>query len=99
MRFVTDFADQAVVLPVVAAIGIVLLAQGWRRGAAAWVGATAGTFGIMLLLKLVFIACPMSDLRTPSGHVAGRRWWPAGSLHCSCDARGRLSSWPSWPHW
>ena len=24
----------------------------------------------MLLLKLVFIACPVSDLRTPSGHVA-----------------------------
>ena len=70
MRFVTDFADQAVVLPVVAAIGIALLAQGWWRGAAAWVGASAGTFGIMLLLKLVFIACPVSDLRTPSGHVA-----------------------------
>ncbi len=74
MRFVTDFADQAVVLPVVAAIGIALLAQGWRRGAAAWIGAAAGTFAVMLLLKLVFIACPVSvgasDLRTPSGHVA-----------------------------
>jgi membrane-associated phospholipid phosphatase len=70
MRFVTDFADQAVMLPVVAAIGIALLAQGWRRGAAAWVGASAGTLAVMLLLKLVFIACPVSDLRTPSGHVA-----------------------------
>jgi membrane-associated phospholipid phosphatase len=74
MRFVTDFADQAVVLPVVAAIGIALLAQGWRRGAAAWVVAVAATFAVMLLLKLVFIACPVSvgisGLRTPSGHVA-----------------------------
>jgi len=70
MRFITDFADQAVMLPVVAAIGIALLAQGWRRGAAVWVGAAAGTFAVMLLLKVVFIACPVSDLRTPSGHVA-----------------------------
>ncbi|HEX4173024.1 MAG TPA: phosphatase PAP2 family protein [Acetobacteraceae bacterium] len=74
MRFITDFADQAVILPVVVAIGITLLAQGWRRGAAAWVGAATGTFALMLLLKLVFIACPLSlgtgGLRTPSGHVA-----------------------------
>jgi membrane-associated phospholipid phosphatase len=70
MRFITDFADQAVVLPVVAAIGIALLAQGWQRGTAAWIGAVAGTFAVMLLLKLVFIACPVSELRTPSGHVA-----------------------------
>lgn len=74
MRFITDFADQAVMLPIVMAIGIGLLAQGWRRGAAAWVGAATGTFALMLLLKLVFIACPVSlatgGLRTPSGHVA-----------------------------
>jgi membrane-associated phospholipid phosphatase len=74
MRFITDLADQAVVLPVVVAIGIILLAQGWRRGAAAWVVAATGTFAVMLLLKVIFIACPVSvgasDLRTPSGHVA-----------------------------
>jgi membrane-associated phospholipid phosphatase len=74
MRFITDFADQAVMLPVVVAIGIALLAHGWRRGAAAWIGAATGTFALMLLLKLVFIACPVSlgtsGLRTPSGHVA-----------------------------
>jgi membrane-associated phospholipid phosphatase len=74
MRFITDFADQAVVLPIVVAIGVALLVQGWRRGAAAWVCAATGTFGLMLLLKLVFIACPVSlgvgGLRTPSGHVA-----------------------------
>jgi hypothetical protein len=46
MRFITDFADQAVMLPVVAAIDIALLAQGWRRGAAVWVGAAAGTFAV-----------------------------------------------------
>jgi membrane-associated phospholipid phosphatase len=71
MRFITDLADQAVVLPVVVAIGIALLAQGWRRGAAASLGRRDG---VMILLKLVFIACPVSmgagNLRTPSGHVA-----------------------------
>ena len=39
MRFLTDFADLAVVLPVVLAIAIVLVLQGWRRGALVWLGA------------------------------------------------------------
>jgi membrane-associated phospholipid phosphatase len=72
--FLTDFADQAVILPVVAAIGIGLLAQGWRRGAAAWVLAIVATFASMLALKLVFVACWTSlgtdGIHTPSGHVA-----------------------------
>jgi len=74
MRFITDFADQAVVLPLVLVIGVTLLAQGWRRGAAAWAVAVCATFGTMLALKLVFIACPASlgasEVHTPSGHVA-----------------------------
>ncbi|MEJ0019959.1 MAG: phosphatase PAP2 family protein [Acetobacteraceae bacterium] len=74
MTFITDFADQAVILPVVLAIGIGMLLQGWRRGAVAWGLAVAATFGGMLVLKLLFLACPASlgvlDLRTPSGHVA-----------------------------
>ena len=40
MTFLTDFADQAVVLPLVLVLvlvlALVLAAQGWRRGAAAW---------------------------------------------------------------
>ena len=74
MTFITDFADQAVILPLVLAIGIALLAQGWRRGAAAWLLAVVATFATMLALKLVFLACSASfginDIRTPSGHVA-----------------------------
>ena len=45
MKFLTDFADQAVVLPMVAAVSVVLAAQGWWRGALAWlcvVGMTEG---------------------------------------------------------
>jgi membrane-associated phospholipid phosphatase len=58
----------------VVAIGIGLLVQGWPRGAFAWLMAVIGTFGMMLVLKMLFLACSaslgVSDLRTPSGHVA-----------------------------
>ncbi len=74
MRFVTDFADEAVVLPLVVAIGVALLMQGWRRGAAAWALTVIATFAAMLVLKLVFLACwhdlGTPDIHTPSGHVA-----------------------------
>lgn len=70
MRFLTDFADQAVVLPVVLAIGLALLMQGWRRGAAAWLVVVFATFAVMLGLKLLLIPCGAAELRTPSGHVA-----------------------------
>jgi hypothetical protein len=33
VTFLTDFADQAVILPIAFAVGVALLAQGWRRGA------------------------------------------------------------------
>jgi len=74
VRFLTDFADQAVILPVVFAVAIALAAQGWRRGAAVWLGTVFATFAVMLALKLVFLACwplfePL-DIRSPSGHVA-----------------------------
>ena len=74
MQYLTDFADQAVVLPVVVAIAVALAAQGWRRGALAWLGVVAASFAVMLGLKLVFLACwpvfwPM-DIHSPSGHVA-----------------------------
>jgi membrane-associated phospholipid phosphatase len=74
MSFITDFADQAVILPLTAAIGLALLADGWRRGAAAWLLAVAGTFTIMLALKLLFMVCGHSFgtpyTHSPSGHVA-----------------------------
>jgi membrane-associated phospholipid phosphatase len=74
MMFLTDFADQAVMLPVVFALAIVLAIQGWRRGALVWLGVVLVTFSVMLVLKLVFLACtPLFDpidMHSPSGHVA-----------------------------
>ncbi len=74
MTFLTDFADQAVILPIVLAVGVALFAQGWRRGAGAWVLVVVVTFATMLALKLVFLACSASlgtsGIHTPSGHVA-----------------------------
>ncbi len=74
VRFLTDFADQAVVLPIVLAIAFALAVQGWRRGALVWLAVVFLTFAVMLVLKLTFLACwplfgPL-DIRSPSGHVA-----------------------------
>jgi len=74
MKFLTDFADQAVMLPLMLAVAIALLVQGWRRGAAAWVVVLCATFGVTLGLKVLFIPCSdaldIPTLHTPSGHVA-----------------------------
>ncbi len=74
-RFLTDFADQAVVLPVALIVGLVLVRSGWRRGALAWAVAVAGTLAATLAVKLIFNACGhlvlSGMLRSPSGHVAG----------------------------
>lgn len=74
MRYLTDFADQAVILPLVLATAIALAVQGWRRGALVWLLVVAATFAAILALKLMFLSCsslfgPM-DIRSPSGHVA-----------------------------
>jgi membrane-associated phospholipid phosphatase len=74
MTFLTDLADQAVLLPVAAGVAIVLLLLGWFRGALAWTVAVCGTLAVMLGLKMVFTICgpavPELNIRTPSGHVA-----------------------------
>jgi membrane-associated phospholipid phosphatase len=74
VRYLTDFADQAVILPLVLATAVALALQGWRRGALVWVIVVLGTFAAMLGLKLMCLACsplfgPM-DVHSPSGHVA-----------------------------
>lgn len=72
--FITDFADQAVILPAAALIAVLLAFGGWRRGALAWTTAIVGTFALMLALKLGFGACGHlignGDIESPSGHTA-----------------------------
>ena len=70
VNFVTDFADEAVVLPLALAVSVALLVLGWRRGAVAWLLAVGGTLVLVLVLKLAGWACGPPLLRTPSGHVA-----------------------------
>ena len=73
-RFVTDFADEAVLLPLATGVALLFAVLGWRRGAIAWVAAVGGAMATMLLLKLVFIACGPcwfgDALSSPSGHTA-----------------------------
>ena len=77
--FVTDFGDQAVVLPVTAIVFLILLAQRRWRVAGAWLLAIPGVLGTLLVLKIACFACgwllPTLDLgqlalHSPSGHVA-----------------------------
>jgi membrane-associated phospholipid phosphatase len=70
VNFLTDFADEAVVLPLALAVGVALLVLGWRRGAMAWLVAVGGTLALVLVLKLAGWACGPPLLRTPSGHAA-----------------------------
>jgi membrane-associated phospholipid phosphatase len=74
VRYLTDFADQAVIIPVVLAVAVTLAIQGWRRGAFVWLLVVAGTFFTTLAAKLMFLACsPLFgpvDVHSPSGHVA-----------------------------
>ena len=73
-RFLTDFADQSVVLPLAAVVALALLAAGWRRGAIVWVGTVGSALGLMLVLKIAFAACGHlllgPQLHSPSGHTA-----------------------------
>jgi membrane-associated phospholipid phosphatase len=93
MRFVTDFAEQAVILPVLAAVVFMLAGLGWRRGATAWVVAGGGTLGVILVLKLTFLACgsliPEVDLHTPSGHTASAAMVAGGMIGFVKRARDR----------
>ena len=73
IRFLTDFADLAVILPLVLAVALVSAAQGWWRGAFACLLAVSGALATLLVLKLVIYACgsawPIGGVRSPSGHT------------------------------
>lgn len=71
--FITNFADQAVMIPLVCAVAAGLYFGRWRRGALAWAGVIACTWAAMLVLKLTCLACGhliTDGLMSPSGHTA-----------------------------
>ncbi len=73
VQFLTDFADQAVVLPLALVTAIVFAASGWWRGLAAWLLAVGGVLGTIMLLKVAFAGCAVlgahTGVRSPSGHT------------------------------
>jgi membrane-associated phospholipid phosphatase len=74
LHFITDLGDQAVILPLTVATGLVLLLAGWWRGAVAWFIAVPGTLAAVLVAKMSTMACqdllPPIGLLSPSGHAA-----------------------------
>ena len=74
MQYLTNFADEAVLLPLSVLLAVTLLLQGRKREAASWVLAVGGTLAVMLALKLGVRACAWRftalGLHNPSGHTA-----------------------------
>ena len=78
-QWVTDFADQAVILPALLAVGVMLcLGRRWSQ-AACWFAAIVPVLGVVGALKSLAYACawlwPLLDsdrlnVRSPSGHTA-----------------------------
>lgn len=70
-QFITDFADQAMVLPTVTMIGVWLLLAESRRTVLVWAASCSVVLGGIFLLKLV-LPCTTGayGLRSPSGHTA-----------------------------
>lgn len=75
VAFITNFADEAVLLPIAIIVGILLLVSRWQRGAIAWLGGVGATLAVIGVLKLLLLHCGQSPghggLRSPSGHTAG----------------------------
>jgi len=92
-QFITDFADQAMVLPTLAMIGVWLLLAESRRTVLVWVASCAVVLGGIFLLKLV-LPCTTGayGLRSPSGHT-GSAILVSGAvlLLVTRPARGRRS--------
>ena len=79
LGFVTDFADQGVILPLIAAVAVSLGLNARWRLACVWLGATSFVLGATLALKVGCYLCGVfapalglqqAGLVSPSGHVA-----------------------------
>jgi membrane-associated phospholipid phosphatase len=70
MRFLTDFADLATVLPIAVCIGLSLAWVSWWRGTIAWSGSVLFALLAISALKLLLLACGPTSGFSPSGHTA-----------------------------
>ncbi len=74
MAFISNFADQAVVLPLAVITACALCLVRWWRGLVAWCVAVPGTLAAMLALKIMGIELALHlgwpVALSPSGHVA-----------------------------
>ena len=79
LTFVTDYADQAVMIPIVVVVALALSWQRRWRVLAAWIGAAGAVLGTILVLKVACATCAWmvtslgphhADLHSPSGHTA-----------------------------
>lgn len=74
MQILTDFADQAVILPLLLAAALGISLGGWKRGAVVWLLVIGATLGLVGAAKLaVFMFGPPARLPlllSPSGHAA-----------------------------
>jgi membrane-associated phospholipid phosphatase len=71
IKFISDFGDLAVLLPIAAAVQIWLLrAPEGGRSAAIWAISLIFCCGATSLLKIYFSACPYGGINSPSGHAA-----------------------------
>ena len=73
MEFLTDFADQAVAMPLAAVVAFGLALCGWWRGLLAWLLVVPGVLGLMGFLKFLFYSCATLDvtgIHSPSGHTS-----------------------------
>ena len=70
MKFLTDFGDSAVLLPLSAVVLIWLLATRSMNAAIWWIGVLVVFGAVIGGLKMLFFACPPAvDVRSPSGHA------------------------------
>lgn len=74
MIYLTDFADGAVLLPVIAVVAALIALLGWWRGALAWLLSASLSLMAVLTLKVIFLVfgplLGVSTLISPSGHTA-----------------------------
>ncbi len=92
MRFLTDFGDSAILLPMSVVVLVWLLATRSMSAAIWWVGVLIVFGAVIGGLKMLFFACPPAvDVRSPSGHT-GFSMFVYGSIAAIVAAQ-RQSPW------